>query len=66
MNDDHTSALLTVFTANQPHIDAFFAQLYISLLSILAHESDANMRLLVRATIFGSVGDITFSHQRVY
>ncbi|KAF8605118.1 hypothetical protein BDV93DRAFT_73650 [Ceratobasidium sp. AG-I] len=53
INDDHISALLTVFTANQPHIDAFFAQLYISLLSILAHESDANTRLLVRATIFG-------------
>ncbi|KAG9125906.1 mediator complex subunit [Ceratobasidium sp. 392] len=53
--DDHISALHTVFNVNQPNLEGFYSQLYASLLSILASESDLNTRLLVRATVFGSL-----------
>ncbi|KAG8696813.1 mediator complex subunit, partial [Ceratobasidium sp. 394] len=53
--DDHVSALHTVFNLNQPNFEGFYSQLYTSLLSILAAESDPNTRILVRATIFGSL-----------
>ncbi|KAG8755288.1 hypothetical protein FRC12_010926 [Ceratobasidium sp. 428] len=56
--DDHISALHTVFNVNQPNFEGFYSQLYASLLSVLAAEIDLNTRILVRATIFGSVCDI--------
>ncbi|QRV76224.1 mediator complex subunit Med5 [Ceratobasidium sp. AG-Ba] len=56
--EDHLSALHTVFNLNQSNLEAFYSQLYASLLSILAAETDLNTRLLIRATIFGSVRDI--------
>ncbi|QRV91041.1 mediator complex subunit Med5 [Ceratobasidium sp. AG-Ba] len=53
--EDHLSALHTVFNLNQSNLEAFYSQLYASLLSILAAETDLNTRLLIRATIFGSL-----------
>ncbi|KAJ1311825.1 hypothetical protein OPQ81_010286 [Rhizoctonia solani] len=51
--DAHLSALQTVY--NTTHTDNFFSQLYVSLISILAHEPDGNTRLIVRAALFGSL-----------
>ncbi|CAE6428258.1 unnamed protein product [Rhizoctonia solani] len=52
--DSHLSALQTVFNST-PTPDAFFSQLYASLISVLANEPDGNTRLIIRAALFGSL-----------
>ncbi|ELU41194.1 Med5 domain-containing protein [Rhizoctonia solani AG-1 IA] len=52
--DSHLSALQTVFNST-PTPDAFFSQLYASLISVLANEPDGNTRTIICAALFGSV-----------
>ncbi|KAF8760746.1 Mediator complex subunit Med5 [Rhizoctonia solani] len=52
--DSHLSALQTVFNST-PTPDAFFSQLYASLISVLANEPDGNTRTIICAALFGSL-----------
>ncbi|CAE6473801.1 unnamed protein product [Rhizoctonia solani] len=52
--DSHLSALQTVLNST-PTPDAFFSQLYASLISVLANEPDGNTRTIICAALFGSL-----------